>query len=40
MWVIPCFLPRHNTEGPPNEYKSFSKNAEADREVTKLQFLS
>ena len=32
--------PRQNTEGPRSEYKNFEKNAETEREVTKLQFLS
>ena len=39
IWVL-IFLPRQNTEGPRNEYKSFAQNVETEKEVTKLQFLS
>ena len=39
IWVL-VFLPRQNTEGPRNEYKSFAPNVETEKEVTELQFLS
>ena len=34
------FSSRTKTKGPRHDYMSFEKNAETERELTKLQFLS